>query len=145
MRSWFSQRCDQIRGAIQCFLSCYLSENRSGIVQRVKDMFGSQSRPTWITVEPLTFSAVSLLVSKTLHRSIDDCVPLSRFVFAASSGNAFSARSILTTLQRQSHVISPVIFSLLSLIQICQIVFNWEHNHWCGYPVSEIGNHLTIP
>jgi len=71
-------------------------------------MFGPHSRPTWITVEPLTFSAISLLVSKTLHRSIDDCIPLSHFVFAASSGNAFSARNILTTLQRQHHVISPL-------------------------------------
>lgn len=102
-----------------------LRSDKSEIVQRVTDMFGPHSRPTWITVEPLTFSAISLLVSKTLHRSIEDCIPLSHFVFAASSGNAFSARSILTTLQRQNH-----------------IVFNWEHNHWV-YNMSGIEGSLA--
>jgi len=106
--SWFSRLCDQIRGVIDVLFAVNCLKNYSEIVQRVTDMFGAHSRPTWITVEPLTFSAISLLVSKTLHQSIDDCIPLSRFVFAASSGNAFSARSILTTLQRQHHVISPV-------------------------------------
>lgn len=74
------------------------------VLQRVRDMFSNRSWPTWINVEPLSFAAVSLLVSKTLHRPKDDCDALSRFVYAASSGNAFSARSVLTTLQRQHHV-----------------------------------------
>ncbi|KAJ3513116.1 hypothetical protein NLJ89_g3133 [Agrocybe chaxingu] len=87
--------------------------NISNVVQRVKDMFKSRSQPTWITVEPLSFQAIGSLVSKTLHRAKEECVPLSRFVHMASSGNAFSARNILTTLQRQGH-----------------ITFNWERNHW---------------
>ncbi|KAH9486677.1 ATP-dependent RNA helicase SUB2 [Psilocybe cubensis] len=90
-----------------------LRSDKAEIVQHVRDMLSSRSRTTWIEVEPLTLPAISLLVSKTLHRSIEECQPLSQFVLGASSGNAFSARSILTTLQRQ-HLIT----------------FNWERNHW---------------
>jgi len=90
-----------------------LRSDKSEVVQRVRDMFNNRSRPTWITVEPLSFQAISSLVSKTLHRTKEECAALSRFVYAASSGNAFSARSILTTLQRQRH-----------------ITFDWEHNNW---------------
>ena len=67
-------------------------------------MLTTGTRPTWITLEPLSYQAISSLVSKTLHRPKEDCAPLSNFIFEASSGNAFSARSILTTLQRQHHV-----------------------------------------
>ena len=81
-----------------------LTVDISEIVDRVRQMFSNRARPTWITVEPLPLPAISQLVSKTLHRGIEECMPLSRFVFLASSGNAFSARSILTTLQRQHHV-----------------------------------------
>ncbi|PPQ67388.1 hypothetical protein CVT25_005967 [Psilocybe cyanescens] len=90
-----------------------LRSDKAEVVHHVRDMLSSRSRTTWIEVEPLTLSAISLLVSKTLHRTIEECLPLSQFVLGASSGNAFSARSILTTLQRQ-HLIT----------------FNWEHNHW---------------
>ncbi|KIL70561.1 hypothetical protein M378DRAFT_194875 [Amanita muscaria Koide BX008] len=90
-----------------------LRSDKTDVVARVRQMFSSRSRPTWIDVEPLSFSAISALVSKTLHRPKEDCQPLSRFVHAASSGNAFSARNILTTLQRQHH-----------------ITFNWDQNYW---------------
>ncbi|KAF7367339.1 Histidine kinase [Mycena sanguinolenta] len=89
---------------------------RSGdteVLERVRLMFVGRSRPTWINLESLPYSAISSLVSKSLHRTKEDCVPLSRVIFDASSGNAFSARNILSTLQRQHH-----------------IKFNWEHNHW---------------
>jgi hypothetical protein len=78
----------------------------SDVVARVRSMFPTKSRSTWITVEPLSFPAISALVSKTLHRPKEDCLSLSRFVYTASSGNAFSARNILITLQRQHHVSS---------------------------------------
>ncbi|KAF9056453.1 histidine kinase [Panaeolus papilionaceus] len=90
-----------------------LRSDKTGVVERIRSMFSSRSRPTWIAMDPLPLSAISSLVSKTLHRSKEDCEPLSQFVYGASTGNAFSARSILTTLQRQ-HYIS----------------FSWEHNHW---------------
>lgn len=61
---------------------------------------------TWIHLEPLSFSAVSSLVSRTLRRSKEECQPLSRLIHAASLGNAFSIRNMLTTLQRQ-HLVSP--------------------------------------
>ena len=79
----------------------------SELVERVKRMFSSRAHPTWINVEPLSFSAISTLVSRTLHRTKQDCAPLSGFIHRASCGNAFSVRSILTTLQRQRHVWSP--------------------------------------
>ncbi|KAF8167825.1 hypothetical protein B0H34DRAFT_645007 [Crassisporium funariophilum] len=102
-----------------------LRSDKVEVVERVRAMFTSRSKPTWIIVEPLPYSAISSLVSKTLHRTKEDCASLSRFVFAASSGNAFSARSILTTLQRQHH-----------------ITFDWEHNHWI-YDISTIEGSLV--
>ncbi|KII94402.1 hypothetical protein PLICRDRAFT_695401 [Plicaturopsis crispa FD-325 SS-3] len=90
-----------------------LRHGQSDVVDRVRNMFSNKTRATWINIEPLSYSAISSLVSRTLHRSRDDVAPLSRFVHAASSGNAFSARNILTTFQRQHH-----------------ITFNWEKNYW---------------
>ncbi|KAJ7748524.1 hypothetical protein DFH07DRAFT_747280 [Mycena maculata] len=71
------------------------------------------SRPTWINLESLPYSAIGSMVAKSLHRSREECIPLSRVIFDTSSGNAFSARNILTTLQRQHH-----------------IKYNWENNCW---------------
>ncbi|KXN87566.1 Peroxide stress-activated histidine kinase mak2 [Leucoagaricus sp. SymC.cos] len=90
-----------------------LRSDKTEVVERVHKMFSSKSCPTWINLEPLSFSAISTLVSKTLHRTKEECAPLSSFITAASSGNAFSVRNTLTTLQRQHH-----------------ITFDWERNHW---------------
>ncbi|KAJ7071393.1 hypothetical protein C8F01DRAFT_1110373 [Mycena amicta] len=89
---------------------------RSGdqaVVDRVRSMFTSRSRPTWINLESLPYPAIGSMVAKSLHRSKEDCAPLSRLIYDSSSGNAFSARNILTTLQRQHH-----------------IEFNREQNNW---------------
>ncbi|KAF8061003.1 hypothetical protein FPV67DRAFT_1673829 [Lyophyllum atratum] len=102
-----------------------LRSGQNNIVERVRKMFTSRSKPTWIFVEPLSYSAISSLVSQTLHRTKEDCVPLSRFIYAASSGNAFSARSILNTLQRQHH-----------------ITFDWAKNHW-KYDIVSIEGSLN--
>ncbi|KAJ7922998.1 hypothetical protein B0H13DRAFT_1981220 [Mycena leptocephala] len=90
-----------------------LRSGDSEVVERVRAMFTGRSRPTWINLESLPYSAIGSMVSKSLHRSKEDCLPLSRVIFDASSGNAFSARNILQTLQRQHH-----------------IKFNWDHNNW---------------
>ncbi|KAI0793300.1 histidine kinase [Abortiporus biennis] len=89
-----------------------IRSDRTEKLERLKPMFSNRSA-TWIILEPLSISAVSSLVARTLHRSKDDCSSLSRLIHSASQGNAFSARNILTTLQRQHH-----------------ITFNWEKNHW---------------
>ncbi|KAJ7151534.1 hypothetical protein C8R46DRAFT_1166444 [Mycena filopes] len=81
-----------------------LRSDNAEVVERVRTMFSGRSRPTWINLESLPYSAIG---------SMDDCTPLSRVIFDASSGNAFSARNILSTLQRQHH-----------------IKFNWDHNNW---------------
>ncbi|KAH8086606.1 histidine kinase [Cristinia sonorae] len=73
------------------------------LIERLKTMFSARSA-TWINLEALSISAVSSLVARTLHRSKDDAAPLSRLIHAASQGNAFSVRKILTTLQRQRHI-----------------------------------------
>lgn len=107
-----------------------LRSDRSGFVDRVKSMFSSKARPTWIFVEPLTYNAILNLTSRTLHRSKEDCAELARFVHRASSGNAFSARSVLTTLQRQNQVCSICFsFSAICLLST-QIRFNIDKNHW---------------
>jgi len=59
----------------------------------------------WINLEPLGYQDVSYLVSRTLRRPVGDCEALSHLLLKASSGNAFSARSILLILHRQGHVI----------------------------------------
>ncbi|TRM62878.1 histidine kinase [Schizophyllum amplum] len=87
--------------------------DRPDAIDRVKAMFTSRSRPTWLNVEPLSFSAVSTLIARTLRRPRDDVSALSRFIYNASSGNAFSARSLLTALQRRGH-----------------IKFDWDRNFW---------------
>ncbi|THU88468.1 hypothetical protein K435DRAFT_830560 [Dendrothele bispora CBS 962.96] len=102
-----------------------LRSDSSELVERVRSMFSSRSRPTWISVDPLPFPAILSLVSKTLHRSREDSTPLARFVYATSAGNAFHARNILTTLHRQHH-----------------ISFNWELNHW-QYDISTIEGSMT--
>ncbi|KAG6919550.1 hypothetical protein DXG01_004213 [Tephrocybe rancida] len=90
-----------------------IRSNQDHVFNRVQAMFASRPDPTWILLEPLSFSAISSLVSQTLHRTPEEVAPLAHYVFTASSGNAFSARSILTTLQRQHH-----------------ILFDWARNHW---------------
>ncbi|KIK70394.1 hypothetical protein GYMLUDRAFT_89430 [Collybiopsis luxurians FD-317 M1] len=97
-----------------------LRSDKAEVVERVRSMFSSRARPTWINLEPLSYPAIHALVSKSLHRNKEDSAPLSQFVFALSSGNAFTARSILTTLQRRH-----------------QITFNWERNHW-EYNIADI-------
>ncbi|KAI0090021.1 histidine kinase [Irpex rosettiformis] len=81
-------------------------------LEKLRSMFASRAS-TWINLEPLGFNAVSSLVSKTLHRSKEDTQTLARLVHAASLGNAFSLRNILSTLQRQR-----------------MIVYNWGQNWW---------------
>jgi hypothetical protein len=76
----------------------------SEVVERVRSMFTGRSRPTWITLESLSYTAIGSMVSKTLHRPNEDCIPLTHIIYKASCGNAFSARNVLTTLQRQHHV-----------------------------------------
>ncbi|KAJ7102419.1 dual-domain HisK/Mak2 protein kinase [Mycena belliarum] len=90
-----------------------LRSDTPAMVDRVRTMFTGRSRPTWINLESLPYNAIGSMVSKSLHRSKEECIQLSRIVFDASSGNAFSARNILTTLQRQHH-----------------IKFNRERNNW---------------
>ncbi|KAJ3724256.1 hypothetical protein DFJ43DRAFT_1157787 [Lentinula guzmanii] len=97
-----------------------IRSDKTDVVEKVRAMFSNRARPTWINLEPLSYSAIHALVSKSLHRSKEDSAPLSRFVYAASAGNAFAARSILTTLQRRNY-----------------ITFNWELNHW-EYNLVEI-------
>ena len=92
-------------------------------------MFSHKAQPTWIFVEALSYPAVLTLISKTLHRPKDECEPLANFVHHTSFGNAFSARSVLHTLQRQHHVSSGPVFGAAS-DPFTQIKFDWEKNHW---------------
>ncbi|KAI0078477.1 histidine kinase [Panus rudis PR-1116 ss-1] len=86
--------------------------DKEELIEKLKTMFVNRSA-TWVNLEPLSISAVTSLVSRTLHRSKDDCAPLARLIHAASQGNAFSARNLLTTMYRQK-----------------LITFSWDKNHW---------------
>ncbi|KAI0005369.1 hypothetical protein BJV74DRAFT_875326 [Russula compacta] len=82
-----------------------LREDKPEIVSRVRSMFFGRSRATWIQLDPLTYSSVASLVSRTLRQSKDKVAPLARLIHGISAGNAFSVRNLLMTLQRQ-HLVS---------------------------------------
>ncbi|EIN13359.1 histidine kinase [Punctularia strigosozonata HHB-11173 SS5] len=90
-----------------------LRTDQSATVEKVRELFSSRSRVTWIQLEPLSYSAIATLVARTLHRPLDECSPLSRLIHSISHGNAFSARNLLLTLFRQHH-----------------ITYDSDRNHW---------------
>ncbi len=91
-------------------------------------MFLGRSRATWIQLDPLTYSSVASLVSRTLRQSKDNVAPLSRFIHSISAGNAFSVRNLLTTLQRQ-HLVSserPAATALAELYGADNLRLGWQ-------------------
>ncbi|KAI0271645.1 histidine kinase [Gloeopeniophorella convolvens] len=99
------------RSRILIFIT--LREDKPEIVDRVRSMFFGRSRVTWIQLDPLTYSSVASLTSRTLRQSKESVAPLARLLHGISSGNAFSVRNLLTTLQRQR-----------------LITFDWDRNCW---------------
>lgn len=71
---------------------------------KVRHVFTSKARTTWVELAPLELNALSALVSTTLQRPKDDVAPLTRLVHRVSMGNPFSARNLLITVRRQGHV-----------------------------------------
>ncbi|GBE78499.1 histidine kinase [Sparassis crispa] len=98
--------------------------DKADVVEKIRATFSNSKAATWIALEPLTYSAISNLVARTLHRPKEEAASLSRIVHAASLGNAFSARNILHTLQRQHH-----------------IKYSWDRNYW-EYDITAIENSL---
>ena len=80
-------------------------------------MFLGRSRATWIQLDPLTYSSVALLVSRTLRQNKDNVAPLSRLIHSISAGNAFSVRNLLSTLQRQ-HLVSSERALMMALAEL---------------------------
>ncbi|KAF9243774.1 STKc type histidine kinase [Melanogaster broomeanus] len=85
----------------------------SEILDRIRSICSQNARTTWITLEELSYSAISNLVAKSLHRTREACSPLSRVLYTASRGNIFLARSVLIGMQRRDY-----------------ITFDWARNHW---------------
>ncbi|KAI6045151.1 STKc type histidine kinase [Pisolithus marmoratus] len=83
------------------------------LMDRIRSMCSHRARATWITLQQLSFSAISSFVAKALHRSREECSRLSRLVYTTSGGNAFLARNLLSAMQRHHH-----------------ITFDWARNHW---------------
>ncbi|KAG8792150.1 hypothetical protein FRC17_008642, partial [Serendipita sp. 399] len=73
-------------------------------VKRVRRIFSSKNRTTWIDLAPLDQEALGKLVSTTLQRSKTDVAPLTRLVARVSCGNPFLARNLLQTVWRQRHI-----------------------------------------
>jgi predicted ATPase len=80
-------------------------------------MFLGRARATWIQLDPLTYSSVASMVSRTLRQSKDNIAPLARLIHGISAGNAFSIRNLLTTLQRQ-HLVSSERAAALALAEL---------------------------
>jgi hypothetical protein len=109
---------------------------RSEFMTKARSIFTSHSRVTWIEVGELSYPATSLLVSRTLHRSEDDCAPLSQLLHSAAHGNTFTVRNLLATLYRQHHV-RLCIFLVLMI----------RHLHCdssCTTPNSTVGRKLRL-
>jgi hypothetical protein len=91
-------------------------------------MFFGRSRATWIQLDPLTYSSVASLVSRTLRQSKDNVAPLSRLIHRISAGNAFSVRNLLTTLQRQ-HLVSSERVAAMALAELYEadnVQLGWQ-------------------
>lgn len=88
----------------------WCSEFYRNQLTKVRHVFTSKARTTWIELAPLDFNALSALVSTTLQRPKDDVAPLTRLVHRVSMGNPFSARNLLITVRRQGHVSLVVLF-----------------------------------
>lgn len=74
------------------------------LVHRVRQIFSSRARTTWIDLEPLNYESLGKLASMTLQRNEEDIAPLTRLVTRVSMGNPFQARNLLQTVWRQGHV-----------------------------------------
>ena len=88
-------------------LASYLSSHHvpyRQVTDRLRSICSYRARATWITLEQLPFSAISLLVAKALHRPREECSRLARVVYTTSGGNAFLARNILSGMRRYHHV-----------------------------------------
>lgn len=94
-----------------------LSESRSRILimttcrdddlptlARIRRLFASRTRTTWIQLLPLDNEALGSLVSTTLQRPKEDIAPLIRLVSRVSGGNPFLARNLLQTVWRLKHI-----------------------------------------
>ncbi|KAL5518690.1 CHK1 [Sanghuangporus vaninii] len=101
------------KGRMLILGSIRTEEGSSSKLDRLRHVFGSKSRVTWITLEPMNAASVLSLVSRTLRRPKEDCVHLSRVVYRISQGNAFAVRNFLASLHRHH-----------------KIVFDWQYNHW---------------
>ncbi|EIW86383.1 dual-domain HisK Mak2 protein kinase [Coniophora puteana RWD-64-598 SS2] len=102
-----------INARIRMLIFITIRDDDAALVDRVKSMSTNKSRVAWMNLDPLSYAAMSSLVSKTLHRNKEDCTPLSRLVYTASAGNAFVARNILHQFHRLHY-----------------ITFDWARNSW---------------
>ena len=74
-------------------------------MERVRGMFSeSDSRATWLRIEPLAYSAVALLTARVLRQNKEAAGPLARLVHSLSGGNPFATRNVLIMLHRQKLV-----------------------------------------
>lgn len=83
-------------------------------VARIKELFGTGSRATYITLGALSLDAVSSYVSRTLHQPPSDIVPLVELIVQHTQGNAFTIRDMLLALKRHDH-----------------LFFDYAANQWC--------------
>jgi hypothetical protein len=71
------------------FLICAYRDNVVGDSHSVRTIFENKVISQSIEVLPLSQSDTERLVSDTLHRSLDECQPLSKLIYGRSRGNPF--------------------------------------------------------
>jgi predicted ATPase len=91
-------------------------------MNRVRHVFSSRARTTWVELQPLDLNALGLLVSMTLQRPKEDIAPFTRVVARVSNGNPFQARNLLLMVRRQGHV-SNRLSLLKPLLSFCLCLY----------------------
>lgn len=82
-------------------------------VARVRELFGTGARATYISLEPLSVEAIANLVSSTLHQPAADVFPFVNVLYRYTRGNPFSTRNLLLALKRHNN-----------------LFFDWGSNVW---------------
>jgi hypothetical protein len=80
-------------------LICAYRDNVVGEFHPVQTLFENKVISESIEIQPLSQRDTERLVSDTLHRSLDECQPLSRLIYGRSRGNPFFIERVLDSVQ----------------------------------------------
>jgi len=80
-------------------LICAYRDNVVGEFHPVRTLFENKVISESIEIQPLNQKDTERLVSDTLHRSLDECQPLSKLIYGRSRGNPFFIERVLVSVR----------------------------------------------